>query len=1079
MNYPITKTKIILPRRQKDILSRQRLLNMLDDLLEYRLTLIIAPAGYGKTTLLVDLATQVEYPVCWLAIDPLDLDPQRFLNHFAAAIQQQFPDFGAPTRSLLDNPEGGDLDQKRVLQTIVNDLYDHVQEHFVLVLDDLHLIHNNQDINHFINRFVQETDENCHLVITSRSLLNLTDLPHMIGRSQVYGLSFEELAFDPEEIKNLYKIKFDQELSNKEAERIVEETEGWITGFLLSAETIHKGVSIQGQAARVAGIDLYDYLAQQVLEQQSQEMQDFLLRTSFLEEFNERLCQLTLGSPMEDKSWEDLIKELLHKNLFIQPVDNEGTWLRYHHLFRDFLQQRFQGSFPDQARNIQLKMVEVYKTLQWFEKAYDICRKLNDQQLIVEFIKSVSPDMIHAGQLSTLKTWLDAIPPTIVELNPDLIVHRSAIACDTGDPKSGLMMLNHALAVQSQVEDTTLSAFLLLRRATCHRILGNYQQGLDDAQLALETNEVTGDGKIIKAEAEREIGLSKYYLGLNQEAKSHFKRSLACYLEENDQKNAAFVEMDLGLMEMNEGFYPAARSLFLEAYRLWDGLGNLNQLVGLCNNLGVLDYLTGDYKEAINWFNEALGYAQQTNNTREAAYTLASLGDLALSLGVLPRAESYLHESITLADETEDTYLQIYLLLAKSALSRMRGQLKSAREYLDETHYRIKGSPLGNEVGKYHLENGLLLVEEKQLEQAYQEFKKSQEIYSSINQPVESSLALVHLARIDCLNGSLTEAEKKLVLAQKQMKLPGILQPLVTALSSHEDLISCFNYFLPENQFINDIIQEVNIFQSQLSSTLESLKFDQLSYDVSQHPYLEIRVLGQVSVKRMGEVISAPEWTKQKTVRELFFFILCHPEGVNREEICLEFWPDSNPQKLKKQFKNALYRLRRSVGKDTILFDQFTRQYYFNWDIDYRYDVENFKRILQRAEEEKDQEVKIQRLQDAADLYQHPYAPFLDGIWAEPIRYGLYLDFERAIITIAEHQLLKEKPNSSLRTIEKLLQVDPGHEATCRLAMRSYGLKADRSGIERTFQRCRQALAQSLNAEPSEETISLYQKLMI
>ena len=1079
MSYSITRTKIIPPRRHKDLLSRQRLLTILDDLLEYRLTLIIAPAGYGKTSLLVDLAAQAEYPVCWLALDPLDHDPLRFMNHFIAAIHQQFPDFGGPSRSLLNNLGGSDLDMEQALRTVINDIYNHIQEHFALILDDFYLIDSSPDINQFINRFTQETDENCHLVITSRSLLNLPDLPHMIGRSQVHGLSYEELAFHSEEFKELYKVKYQQELSDQDAERIVEETEGWITGFLLSAETIHQGLTNQGHAARAAGINLYDYLAQQVLEQQPQAMQDFLLRTSLLEEFNERLCQQALSDPGGGKSWGDLLQQLHKKNLFIQPVENEGTWLRYHHLFRDFLQQHFQSHYPDQARILQLKMVEVYQGQGWLDKAYAVCRKLGDEGLMANYIKSVSPDMFHTGQISTLKTWLDDLSPTLIESNPDLLAYRSLIACNSGNPKSGLWIINQALAGQSGLEDSALAALLHIRRATCHRLLGGCQQGLDDALKALQLTKKTGDGKILEAEAEREIGLNQYYLGQTQEARSHLERSLVCYLEENDQRNAALVEMDLGFMETNEGRYPAARSLYQQAYHLWEGLGNFNQLVGLCNNLGVLDYQTGDYREAINWYTKALDYAQQTSNLRGTAYTLASLADLALDFGAFPGAENYLHEAAILADETGDTYLQIHLLLTKSGLARRRGQIKSAREQLDNVYYQVKNSPPGNEVGKYHLENGLLLREEKQLDQAYQEFKKAREIFSTNNLPVETSHTLLHLAGIDCLKGSLPDAESKLISAQNQIEALGILQPLVLVLSYQEDLINCLNDHLPENQFTKDLLLGIHTFWSQLPSLLESLKFNLLPYDAAEHPFLEIRSLGRVSLKRRGELVSVPEWTKQKTVRELFFFLLCRPEGASREEICLEFWPDSNPQQLKKQLKNALYRLRRAVGTDTIIFHQPSRLYHFNRDLDYCYDVEEFQRALQEAEGERDPEIKIRLLQGAAALYQHPFAPTLDGIWAEPVRYGLYLDFEDAILTIAKHQLSQGKPDSCLKAIEQLLQADPGQEAAWRLAMRSYAEKADRSGIERTFQRCRQALSVNLDAEPSEETFSLYQMLMI
>ena len=213
MSYTITRTKVILPRRPRGLVHRQRLLNMLDDLLDYRLALIAAPAGYGKTTLLVDFAGQVEYPVCWLALDPLDNDLLRFITYFIAAIHECFPEFGGPSRSLVSNLGSGEIDQERVIRTVINDLYEHVSEHFALVLDDFHLIDHSPEINHFINRFAQEVDENCHLVIASRSLLSLPDLPLMVGRSQVKGLSFEELAFHPDEIQILYQLKYHQEMS--------------------------------------------------------------------------------------------------------------------------------------------------------------------------------------------------------------------------------------------------------------------------------------------------------------------------------------------------------------------------------------------------------------------------------------------------------------------------------------------------------------------------------------------------------------------------------------------------------------------------------------------------------------------------------------------------------------------------------------------------------------------------------------------------------------------------------------------------------------------------------------------------
>ncbi len=1078
MAYPIKQTKIIQPRKQHDFLSRRRLLGMLGDLLDYRLTLIAAPAGYGKTSLLVDLAHQVEYPVCWLALDPLDYDPTRFINYFVAAIQNQFPDFGAASRSLLENQELNDLNTEQILQTIINDLYEHVQEHFAFVLDDFHLIESSPDINYFINHFIQEMDENCHLVIATRSLLSLPDLPLMVGRSQVQGLSFEELAFLPEELKDLYLLKYQQTISDQETKQIVDESEGWITGLLLTAETTQLGLTDQGRAAKAAGIDLYDYLARQVLDQQTPEMQDFLLRTSMLEEFNEELCQQALGDPTGEFSWSDLINQLLHKNLFIQPVDNGGTWLRYHHLFRDFLQQYFQTQSPDQAHGLLQKMVVIYREQGWYEKAYAACNLVGEDQMLVDYLDSVSPHLLHSGQLSLFKNWLEDLSPALLEENPRLVLHLASIASFIGDAESGLRMLNRVMEGQNRIEDPELIALVFIRRATCHRLLGSFQSGLDDALRALELSKGLVKEEFIEAEAEREIGLNQQGLGLNHEAKEHLERSLISYLHQNDQRNAAIVQIGLGFMEMNKGEYQAARTLYQQAYQFWKELGNLNRLVGLCNNLGVLDHLTGDYLEAFSWFSKALEYARQSSNLRESAFTMASLGDLALDLGVLSRAEDYFNQSFVIAEEIGDSYLKIYLQLSLAALARRKGDLITARRYLETVDYQIREYPSADEKARYHLESGQLLLDEDKLDTAREEFQAALEIFSKNNLPVETSLTLMQLAGINWLQGDYAETDLGLESIQEITRSLGTIDPLVPTIAVQEELLICLKDHRPDDRFTKDLSLAVNDFRSRLPGLLEALAFNIPLVDSSQQPFLDITAMGRVSLKSRGELVSVPEWTKQKTVRELFFYLLSYPEGASRDEICLEFWPDSKPEQLKKQFKNALYKLRRAVGTDTILYHQATRLYHFNRHLDYCYDVEEFYKILDQADAESNPDRKFQMLRQAADLYKHPFAPTLEGIWSEPVRYRLHLDYERIMLLLAEQQFDKGNHKSALETIEELLVAVPDQEAAWRLAMRSYALLGDRSGVERMYQRCCQTLGQDLDVEPSEETYALYQELM-
>jgi LuxR family maltose regulon positive regulatory protein len=156
-DIPVTRTKILVPRRPATLLTRQRLLGLLHNLLDYRLTIVAAPAGYGKTSLLVDWAHHDEMPVCWYALDTLDRDFHRFIAHLIASISSRFPDFGKRSAALLHST-AADFDLDHLVTVTVNDAYEHIQEHFVLVLDDYHLVGESEMISGFLSRFVQGVD---------------------------------------------------------------------------------------------------------------------------------------------------------------------------------------------------------------------------------------------------------------------------------------------------------------------------------------------------------------------------------------------------------------------------------------------------------------------------------------------------------------------------------------------------------------------------------------------------------------------------------------------------------------------------------------------------------------------------------------------------------------------------------------------------------------------------------------------------------------------------------------------------------------------------------------------------------
>lgn len=214
---------------------------------------------------------------------------------------------------------------------------------------------------------------------------------------------------------------------------------------------------------------------------------------------------------------------------------------------------------------------------------------------------------------------------------------------------------------------------------------------------------------------------------------------------------------------------------------------------------------------------------------------------------------------------------------------------------------------------------------------------------------------------------------------------------------------------------------------------------------------------------------------QQKTVRELFYYLLTQTEGVSKEEVGLVFWPDSTPSQLTRQFKNAIYRLRRSIGKDWILYDSISRSYAFNADLDYRYDVEEILSYLEDAQQETHPESRLIYLQQAIKLYRHPFASDLDGVWTESIRRNLFLHYEKSALEVAETLLVMGNFDEGLKICNNLLFIEPCQEKAYQLCFHTYHKIKDYTGLVRSYNSCISNLSQLLGIEPSKKTNDIYQ----
>lgn len=1078
MAITVTRTKIIIPRRRNDLITRKRLNLLLDDLLDYKLLLIAAPAGYGKTSLLVDWVNQNDLPVCWYALDHLDQDLPRFISHLIASISQVFPGFGGQSRASLENYANPQNDTSRIITAIVNDAYENIREHFAIVLDDFHAVDSSDEVNGFVNRLVTEVDENCHLIIASRTLLSLPDLPLMVGRSMVKGLSYDELAFQADEIQALLQMNYQQSISNEAAIELQRETEGWITGLLLSAQTIQQGMTDRVQVARASGVGLYEYLVQQVLDQQSPILRDFLLKTSLLEEFDSKLCQAVLGDPPQGFQWFDLIRELLQNNLFVLPVDDRGTWLRYHHLFRDFLQEQISRENPELIKPILQRLALVFMEQDSWEKAYEIYQRIRDQVGVVNLIERASFTMLKNRQLDVLNKWISRLQPAFVQQRPSLLSTLGAIDILYGNVELGISRLDQAEKQFDPAIDHRQLALLFMRRSTGHGFLGNYRAALSDVDKALTLVDGIVDIQDIYADTLRLKGLGYYRLGDLGEAIHYMEKALLVFQSLSNPQNEALTHSDLGLAYMDSGQLPQALMHYEQALAFWDNSGNIGRKVTVLNNIGVLHHLLGKYDQASKYLDETLILARKSGNVRIESYALTSIGDLYSELDAFNSASEAYRLAREIATRINNQRLLIYTYLADASINRRRGNLAVSDQLMSEVSRFIQRSVSTYEKGLYSLIVGQIAVAKGEFSPAIAPLEKAVSYFRKGGQDTDSIQAFLSLARVYYGLGDLSQCFSLLDRAIRLSLDSSSIHALITASREAEMILqdpSMPPYLRPQ---VTQLIKQLNAYKKRIPEYRRILRQQNLVIAIEQAPRLTIQALGTTQVSLAGELVSAPEWRTQNSVRELFFLLLAHPKGLSKDEIGLVLWPDSSQKQLKVQFKNALYRLRRALGRDVVIFEQNEDSYRFNHALDYEYDVETFRNLIKKARKTTGAG-RISAYQSAVKIYQGPYQPEGEGLWIEPEREQLWQDYLQTELTLVGHYLENSNHHAALAHIHRVLAQDPCQEEAHRLAMKAHASMGNQAGLVRQFEICKDTLHNLLGVSPSPQTEKLYYQLLM
>jgi LuxR family transcriptional regulator, maltose regulon positive regulatory protein len=1062
-SIPISKTKIIVPYRRHELLSRPRLLESMKSLLDNKLLLLSAPAGYGKTSLLIDLAHTIKMPVCWLSLDLLDREPQRFLAYLIASMAEQFPRIGEASRPQLNRLKSIEQDTESLLVTLTNEIYEQIEEDFLLIIDDFHLLDDFPVISALVNRFLELVVENCHVLLSSRTLPNLDDVTLMVAREQVAGLSHAELAFNPREAQALYAQNHHQHLSEEAAKELIDQTSGWITGMVLSNSP---GMT------RVSGVDTFAYLGHQVLDQQAEALREFLMRTSLPDEFNSEFCEFVLG-PLysEPQNWFNFMSLIFEKNLFILPLGEDGRWLRYHPLFREFLQTRLREERPQDVQPILERMVLAYEKAGEWEKAYFTCKQLNDPEALAGVIERSGTAMLQTA-LVTLEGWINSLPPAAVRTRPGLISLRGAILAMKGNLDESNALLSSAVVIYRKSRDVAGLTLALVRRAHTLRLLGNYEPSMRDVAEALRLAGSDSTLQPVYAEALRNKGLNLFRLGQSRRAVDELEHSLSLYTELKETGSIPMLLGETAMIHATVGNVESAKTLYQKALNIWRAEKNLYSQADTLNNLAFLYHQLGEYEFAAEAYEDGLACARNSHNQRAESLLLTGLGDLYSEIEDFESATQAYEQAEAIAGGLSGFFISNYLILARANLALLQEDTQTGSQILRSFRKKLDANQSAYERALWDLLQGRNHLQKHETKKAISLLKEGKDNFIQDGRETESQWCMVWLIAAYDQDGQVenARAEFREMLAMRNKPTHAVLITLHQASSYLKTLQSDPRI----GKSLGGLLEKSTQLGEKILSTRRILRRHAQSIRLPAAG-LTIRAFGRAEVSVNGRTLVMSDW-RTKSVRDLFFFFLLKQDALTKEQIGEDLWPDTtDPLSLKWRFKDEIYHLRRAVGKNAIILDEI--YYRFNRTLDYEYDVEAFESHLARAYKTKDVTKRIEWLQKAVDLVQGPYLSEVDGNWAVEERERLRQMYVSALEELAHQYLDTNQLNWCLSTCQLALAQNRYNEEIYQIEMRAYAALRDRISIVRCYQTCKDALKEGFGISPSQETQELYRDL--
>jgi len=1058
----IILSQLTPPAQKSSILDRPRILHLLKQSLDFPLTTLVTETGYGKTTSALSLIKSIKMPYFWYTVSRNELDPRLFLTYLCSVFNQQGYKIGLPALRVLENSQ---VDLQECLITLTNSISSLLNEEALCVLDDFQSLNESDEILRMMDWFIEHQPANLHLILLSRTQPELPSINKWRVTGRLLEIDKDSLSFSPDETDQLYRSTYQLNLPEDDLSRLYQRTEGWAIGLQVVWQSIKAlpGVSLEsileGRGGESLG-HLFDYLAEEVLDTQSDEHKEFLIKTSVLQFLDSDTCDFLLDR--QDSS--ETLNELYRSGLFIEQLKTDV--FRYHYIFREFLLSQLAKN-EELQRGLHRKVASYFSAHHYWEQAISHLNAAGDYARIRQILGEIGERLLQSGLKQSISYWLGNLPEEEMndfpygsfllgeiermEANFDMALEYYRRAQRMYQNLGNTWGMSLAIRGQAQVYLDTL------RPVNAEQFLDRALNLLDPAEYPLEVSRLLtqiAENQVNQGamqEAEKSLQKARQLSSANSEEQSYIEARMLLRTGRLDEGLKLLEKIEPGTSELGlarpQRFHREATLLLSLFYSLRGDSDRARRYAE--RGLQVSRQLQANYVEAVA--NIRLGHALQIDLTQgldaKGVSEIRKLYEYAIDnvdivrihveplwglcrfvgyAGNLAEAKRIADDALVIAANAGDEWIGLLVRISLGASLAMGGEYEAASSILSVA------DSIANKVNDSLASAAALLWE------AYTADKQGYQ--SSALLFLEQGLDLVQKHQYQFLleRGSLLGSDD-----------PFTFFPLVLKareLGMQKDLVNQILYHLPTN---------VGHY----------------------HPgyRLSLSLLGGFEVRKGKHQITAEQWKRDKARQLLLALSVTAGKGMSKEQLALLFWPDADEATAANNFKVTLNALNQVLepdrpAKEAALFVvRIGEQYHLNLQMKINLDTDQFEKLaLSPNLEDRERALALYRGKLLeGELLQEAFMPEVQYY------HRLFLDCLGKVIETA---ITSGDYDKALELSNRMVRQEPALDVGYQFQMRIYHALGNTGMVRKVYQQAMD-VCQKMYGVESIDLRALFMKL--